>query len=201
MTQTLPNFIKKHAFALLIIFFAMLGFIAAFTLSVEKLEILANPNKVLPCDVNGVFNCGTVMKSAYASVFGIPWSFFGVAGYPAVLLFGLVLFEKIKYSRWLSILITLGGLGAFILSTYFIWLSAYVIGVFCPWCLLSAISSTAIFFLILTVNLKENNYELPEEQAIFFQRKIRAGWNTLFTLIWFIGMILFAYFPFWYGSM
>jgi uncharacterized membrane protein len=194
------KFIKKHYLAILIVLFASLGFFAAFTLSVDKIHILLNPDEVLPCNVNQIFNCGTVMRSPYASVFGIPWSFFGVAGYPAVGLFGLFMLERAKISRWLSALVTLGSFGAFALSSYFIWLSAYVIGVFCPWCLLSAISSTAAFFLIVTLNLKENNYELSEDRALFFQKKIKAGWNVLFTIIWFVGMVGFAYFPFWYGS-
>jgi uncharacterized membrane protein len=187
----MSNFLKKHYLALLIIAFAALGFLAAFTLSVEKIHILMNPNEVLPCDVNEIFNCGTVMKSPYASVFGIPWSFFGVAGYPAVGLFGLFMLERAKISKFLAYVVTLGGLGAFTLSTYFVWLSAYVIGVFCPWCLLSAISSTAVFFLILTINLQENNYGMSEQRALYFQRKIRAGWNLLFTSAWYIGMIPF----------
>jgi hypothetical protein len=66
--------------------------------------------------------------------------------------------------------------------------------------LLSAISSTAAFFLILTLNLKENNYNLPENRAIYFQKKIKAGWNVLLTVIWYVGMVAFAYFPFWNGS-
>lgn len=200
MSQTINQFIKKHYLAILMVLFAILGFTAAFTLSVEKIYILMNPNEVLPCDVNEIFNCATVMRSPYASIFGIPWSFFGIAGYPAVILFGLFMIEKAKISRWLAVLVTLGGLAAFTLSTYFVWLSAYVIGVFCPWCLLSAISSTAAFFLIVTHNLRENNYDLSENRALFFQKKIKAGWNVLFTIIWYIGMVLFAYFPFWYGS-
>ena len=51
----------------------------------------------------------------------------GVAGYPAVGLFGLFILERAKISRFLAVIVTLGGLGAFTLSTYFIWLSAYVI--------------------------------------------------------------------------
>jgi uncharacterized membrane protein len=196
----MSNFMKKHYLAILIVLFASFGFFAAFTLSVDKIHILMNPDEVLPCNVNQIFNCGTVMRSPYASVFGIPWSFFGVAGYPAVGLFGLFMLERAKISRWLAVLVTLGSFGAFTLSTYFIWLSAYVIGVFCPWCLLSAISSTAAFFLIVTLNLKENNYKLSENRALFFQKKIKAGWNVLFTIIWFVGMVGFAYFPFWYGA-
>ena len=202
MSQTnLSKFIKTHFYSLLICFFAATGFIAAFTLSVDKIHILMNPNEVLPCNVNEIFNCGTVMRSPYASIYGVPWSFFGIAGYPAVFLFGLFTIEKAKISRWLSSIVTLGGFGAFTLSTYFVWLSAYKIGVFCPWCLLSAVSSTAAFFLILTVNLRENNYEFSDQRAAYFKRKIKAGWNILLTSLWFVGMVLFAYFPFWSGKL
>ncbi|NJK71537.1 MAG: hypothetical protein HC932_04810 [Thermales bacterium] len=75
-------------------FFAICGFIAAFTLSIEKLHILQNPNQVLPCDISSIFNCQTVMKSPYANLGNIPYSFFGVAGYPAVMLAGLFLIQN-----------------------------------------------------------------------------------------------------------
>ena len=58
----------------------MLGFVAAFTLSLDKLDILKNPDQALPCNVNSVFNCGIVMRSKYAEFNGIPWSFLGIAG-------------------------------------------------------------------------------------------------------------------------
>lgn len=200
MLKKARQFFSENYLAITIFVFAVLGFTAAFTLTIDKFDILRNPNQELPCNINPLLNCGIVMRSKYAEVFGIPWSLLGVAGYPAVMLLALFLIQKRKLTLWLTWLITLPAFGAFALSTYFMYVSAYLIGVFCPWCILSAISSTVIFFTLLTINFVENNYQLPEKQVSYLQRKIRQGWNILFVIIWFVLLAIVEYFPFWYAN-
>jgi uncharacterized membrane protein len=194
--MTIKNFLGQDYVAILICLFAVFGFMASFTLSVDKIAILQDPNQSLPCNISGLLNCGAVMRSPYASVNNIPWSFFGVAGYPAALLLGLFLIERKKVSPWLAILTTLPAIGAFGLSTYFMWLSAYVIGVFCPWCILSAISSMNILFGLLSHHLANKNFGLPDDQAEFLARKIRGSWHVPVIFLWFLGIILLVWWPF-----
>lgn len=197
MFQTFKKFIYQNYIAIFIFIFAVLGFVAAFTLSLDKLDILKNPDQALPCNVNSVFNCGIVMRSKYAEFNGIPWSFLGIAGYPAVMLLALVYIEKKKLSIWLTWLTTLPAFGAFVLSTYFMFVSAYLIGVFCPWCIASAISSTVIFFGVITHNLIHKNYGIKEPLAGFISRKTELGFAIPFVVIWFILMGILEYLPFW----
>jgi uncharacterized membrane protein len=197
MTNNLMYFIKKNFLPILIIIFALCGFVAAFTLSVEKLDILKHPNQVLSCDINPFVSCGTVMRSKFAEVFGIPWSFAGIAGYPAVILLGLIYIERQKLSRWLSIISTAGIFFAFSLSTYFMYVSAYIIGAFCPWCVLSAISSTTIFFMILVLNIRHDNYELPDTWRIPLQNAVAKKLHVILIFLWFVGLIFFESLPFW----
>lgn len=198
MLKTIFSFLRRNHLGVIIFVFAILGFIASFTLSVDKLDILRNPNQQLPCNINSYFNCGIVMRSKYAEVAGIPWSFLGVAGYPAVMLLGLIIIERKKMSLWLTWLTTLPAFCAFALSTYFMYVSAYLIGVFCPWCIVSAVSATSIFFALITHNLAENNYNLKPEKADFIARKIKGGWSTPFVILWFILIAIVEYLPFWF---
>ena len=197
MSFNLGSFIKQHYLAIIICFFAFTGFVSAFVLTVEKFEVLRNPNAELACNINSVFNCGTVMKSPYAEVFGIPWSLLGVAGYPAAILTGLIYIDRKKTNRILTYLVTLPPLGAFILSSYFMWVTAYVIGAFCPWCVLSAISSTNIFFALLTIQIQENNLGFSDKIAKILQDKLRQGWGIYFMLLLYCIGIMIEWYPFY----
>jgi len=197
MTFDFGSFLKKNFLAIIICFFAFTGFIAATTLTIEKFEVLRNPNAELACNINTVFNCGTVMKSPYAEVFGIPWSLLGVAGYPAAILTGLIYIDRRKTNRILTYLVTLPPLGAFVLSSYFMWITAYQIGAFCPWCILSAISSVNIFFALLALQIEENNLGLPEKIAQAIQAKLKQGWGVYFILALYSIFVMMEWYPFY----
>jgi uncharacterized membrane protein len=196
MSFSLGDFIKKNYLAIIVCFFAVTGFIAAFTLTVEKFEVLRNPNAELACNINTVFNCGTVMKSSYSEAFGIPLSLLGVAGYPAAILTGLIYIDRKKTNRILSYLVTLPPLGAFLLSSYFMWVTAYEIGAFCPWCILSAISSVNIFFALLTIQIQENNLGFPEKIVQMLQNKLKQGWGIYFIILLYSIGVMVEWYPF-----
>lgn len=196
MNRIFLNFIKSKYLSLLVLFFACTGFIAAFYLTYEKIEILKNPNKIINCNINPFLNCDTVMKSSYAEFFGIPWSLFGVAGYCACLLLALFLLDNYKLNKYISWILTLGSFMAFVLSLYFMILSAYIIKVFCPWCILSAISSSNIFFTILTINIKENNYKL---QVDYYKNLLKKNYNLYFIFFFYLILSMVMAYPFIYG--
>lgn len=183
--------------ALIVCFFAITGFIAAFTLTIDKIDMLKNPNQVLSCNVNVLLNCGVVMKSQYAEAFGIPLSLLGVAGYPSALLTGIVLIERRKVSPIFAWLTTIPPFLAFALSCWFMYVSAYLIGVFCPWCLLSAFSSTCLFFAMLLIHFQEKNFGLPKRLAEYLQRKVNGGWHIPVIALFFLIVIILVSYPFW----
>ena len=196
MNVNFLDFVKTKYLALIVLFFAFTGFFASFYLTYEKIEILKNPNKIINCSINPFLNCDTVMKSSYAEFFGIPWSLFGVAGYCACLLLGLFLLNSYKINKYISWILTFGSIAAFVLSLYFMLLSAYVIKVFCPWCILSAISSSNIFFAILTINTKEDNYNL---QLNYYKNLIKKNYNIYFILLFYLVFCMIISYPFIYG--
>ena len=79
--------------------------------------------------------CSAVLGSAYASFAGIPTAGFGVMAYFAA--FSLAILATFGYARarvFLILLVT----GMFIASLGFLYLQAFVLHAFCPYCLLSA---------------------------------------------------------------
>lgn len=55
-----------------------IGFLAAFTLTVEKIALLKDPSYSPSCSINPVLSCGSVMTTSQAEVFGFPNPLLGI---------------------------------------------------------------------------------------------------------------------------
>ena len=69
----------------------VIGLIAAFTLTVEKFELATDPDYTPTCSLNPIVNCGSIMDTPQAAVFGFPNSLLGIAGFTAVLAIAVLL--------------------------------------------------------------------------------------------------------------
>lgn len=139
----------------------ILGLLAAFILSVERITQLTNPNAALLCNVNAILNCGAVMETWQAKVFGFPNSFIGLMAYPVVITVAVAGLAGVRFPRWFMATAQVGfGLG--LLFAYWLFFqSVYVIGVLCPLCLVVTVVTTILFETLLRYNLRENNLGLP----------------------------------------
>ena len=81
-----------------------------------------------PCSINEKWDCGTVNKSPFAMVWGVPVAAVGIAGY---LLLGFLALKG-SYSRLLDF--TLASLG---FSVYLAHIEKEVLGVWCIYCVIS----------------------------------------------------------------
>lgn len=127
----------------LIIIFATLGFIDAAYLLIIKLT----SSKAL-C-VPGLGDCWSVNNSTYSEWNGIPISVFGMLAYLSIL-FLVVYGPKMDFLRHFEHIFALGiGLAGFIFSIYLTYLQIAVIKAICPFCVISAITMTTVFVLVL----------------------------------------------------
>ncbi len=99
---------------------------------------------LLPCGLGG--GCDQVLNSPYATLFGVPIAWFGVAFYSIAA--GCGLFAWFGFEQSLRLSFILSGL-AFLFTVYLFYLQAAVIRAFCDYCLLSAFLVTSIFALHL----------------------------------------------------
>lgn len=98
----------------------------------------------VPCSI--VSGCETVLTSSYAEIGGIPLAGFGAASY--FLAFSLALLAAFgNRTTWLLFGILSAGMAAFTL--WLLYLQAFVIGAFCQFCLLSALTSITLFIIAL----------------------------------------------------
>ena len=131
----------------------VIGLIAAFTLTVEKFELVTDPDYTPTCSLNPIVNCGSIMDTPQAAVFGFPNSLLGIAGFTAVLAIAVLLTPATPAWIWMS---TQVGLSAAVVFVH--WLivqSLYEIGALCPYCMAVWIVVVVAFWYVTLRNLDQ----------------------------------------------
>jgi uncharacterized membrane protein len=113
----------------------VVGLVAAFMQTLEKITLLKNANAVLTCDINSVFSCSNVLNAWQSSVFGFPNSLMCMALFTIFMTAGLAGLLASKLSR--AFRLTVQGLSLFTLgfALWFLWQSTYRINSLCLYCL------------------------------------------------------------------
>ena len=159
--------------------------IASFVLSVEAVELAANPDAVLSCSINVVLNCATVGIHPSAHLLGFPNSFLGLMAEPVVITVAIAGLAGVKFPRKFmfaaQIVYTIG----FLFALWLFGTSYFVIGALCPWCLLVTATTTFVWFAITRYNIRENNLYLPKKVSSWAHSIIQRDYDkvALFSLI------------------
>jgi uncharacterized membrane protein len=187
---------SNKALFITMLVFGSLGLIAAFALSVERVEQLINPDAQLICNFNLLFNCGIVMKTPQSHVFGFPNSFIGLMGFSVVVTVAVVGLAKAKLPRWFWFVAQIGyGLGL-IFAYWLFYNSVFDIQVLCPWCLLVTFSTTMLFETLLHYNLRENNLFLSKDLHKKVTSFLDKDYDKFITAVWLAANIFLVLFIF-----
>lgn len=114
-------------------------------------------------------DCEVVNTSPYSEIMGIPVALLGVLGYSAILflnLWGLV--AKNNWARTIPSAIMWVSFFGVLFSLYLTYIELFVLRAICPWCVVSAITISAIFLLSLweiRVGLQIAQEPLPQVEA------------------------------------
>lgn len=114
---------------------ALVGLLDSAYLTVKHLK-----EEVVPCSL--ITGCEQVLTSSHAEMFGIPLGVYGAIAY--FLAFSLAILT-IFGNRKMWFVFGLLASVMFVYTLYLLYVQAFVIGAFCQFCLLSAISSTTLF--------------------------------------------------------
>ena len=174
---------RKWVFGTMLVF-GITGLIAAFTLAVEEFQVLKQPTTILSCNINLVLNCGIVMKTWQASVFGFPNMFIGLMGFPIVITIALLGLSNVRFPRWFLIGAEIG----YILCTLFAyWLffnSLYAIQVLCPWCLVVTFSMTMLSATITHYNLQQNTFGFEKATQKKVENFLAKDYDKFAVAVW-----------------
>lgn len=171
---------RPIALAVWLIIAGVIGWWAAFQLTLEKLHALANPGSSASCDFSILVQCTANLESWQGSVFGFPNPLIGVTCWVAPIVVGVAILSGARFSRWFWLLFELGMTFAFVFVVWLISQSIFVLGTLCPWCMLVWTVTIPLFWIVTVRNLAEGVY--GEGAAQRFGSAVR-GWVIPIVLI------------------
>ena len=182
-------------------FGGLIGFIAAFILTVEKIALINNPNYVPSCNISPLISCGSVMKTGQSAIFSFPNSLMGIAGFAIVTTIGIILITgawQTKIKRWFWLGLQLGTVLGLVLIHWLIYQSIYVIGALCPYCMVVWAVTIPIFWYTTLRNLRVGVITTPPSLKGVVDFAQRHHGDIL--MAWFliiIGLILNHFWYYW----
>lgn len=178
--------------------FASTALISAFTLSVEKIHLLKNPDAVLSCSFNVILNCAGVMNTWQASVFfGIPNMYFGLVAFPVIIAVAVAaLWGGAKYKKGFLLTMNIGILLGTIFAYWLFYNSLYAIQILCPWCLVVTFSCTMMLAASTHMSLRENVLNLNEKTNKKVQKFLKSGFHQLIVASWVVLNIALVFIQF-----
>lgn len=158
----------------------VIGFIAAFALTLDKFALLENPDAQLSCNFSVLIGCSTNLNSPQGEVFGFPNSLLGIVFWSATITVGVALLAGAALSRWFWVLYALGAAGSLAFVIWFISQSIFVLHVLCPWCMVTWAVTIPLFWIVVLHAARSGAIPLPESarrsaSAVF-------GWIPFITL-------------------
>lgn len=177
-------------YAVWLIIASVIGWWAAFQLTVEKFALLENPDEALSCDLSLFIQCSTNLQSWQGSVFGFPNPILGLAGWMAPLVVGVAVLAGAKFPRWFWLTFGAGIAFAFGLVCWLIGQSLYDLFVLCPWCMVTWAVTIPTFFatmLHLTRNGAFTSSKTTQERASRLM-----VWVPLMTIVAYAVIIMLA---------
>jgi len=165
--------------------------VASFWQSVERFNLLKNPNTPLSCDINPVIDCGSVLGHRLAALFGFPNAFIGMVMFAMLFMAGLGLWTGSKLSSGFRNIVMILSTIAVAFSVWFFYVSLYIIGKACIFCLVIWPASVLLFWYGLLYWL--NNREKSSKWQTKILRLGAKNHLAVLVLIYAIMILLFLF--------
>ncbi len=129
MTDTRPAHIAAPVWlGVLLIVTGLAGLLGSFSLSVERVELLVNPQEALGCDLNPFLTCSGAINSDQGELFGFPNPFLGLMAFPAPIIMGALTLGRVAMPRWVWTVFSVGVLGGMAIVLYLAQQSIFFLG-------------------------------------------------------------------------
>lgn len=178
-----------RASALWVLIAGGLGLAAAFTLTVEKIELLINPAYVPSCSLNPVLSCGSVMVTRQASVFGFPNPLIGIVAFTLVVATGVLAVAKVQLPQWYWAGLAAGTTLGVAFIHWLIFQSLYRIGALCPYCMVVWAVTVPLLVVVASIALRP----LAGNGVL----RVLHQWRWSLVALWFTALILMILVRFW----
>ncbi|RCH65453.1 hypothetical protein DT019_28580 [Streptomyces sp. SDr-06] len=186
-----------RGFARLVVLTGAAGLLASWVITLDEFALLRNPDFVPGCSLNPVISCGTIMKSAQASVFGFPNPMLGLVAYGIVACVGMSLLGGGRFGRWYWLTLNAGALLGVGFVSWLQFESLYRIDALCLWCCLAWAATIVLFWQVTSLNLVKGALPAPSWVRGLFAE---FGWAVPVLHLGVVGMlILTRWWDFWTG--
>ena len=145
---------RPLSLAIVLIVTGAIGWYAAFSLTLDKLAVLANPQADLHCNFSILVQCGVNLGSWQGSLLGFPNPILGLGGFVAPIAVGVALLAGATFARWFWIAFNVGVFGAFAFCLWLAYQSIFNLGTLCPWCMLVWSVTIPMFWTLTLANAR-----------------------------------------------
>lgn len=180
----------------LLIITALIGMVASFALTYDKIQVLKDANYQPSCNINPILSCGSVMETEQASLLGVPNTIFGLVAFSMLFAFGFLLAGGAIVKRWIWIGAQLVATMGVIFMHYLFFQGVFRINAICPWCFVVWMITIPTFWYITIYNLQTGNIKLPgkfSSLSIFIQKR-----HGDILLVWYLIIFGILLTHFWY---
>ncbi|GAA2526477.1 vitamin K epoxide reductase family protein [Microbacterium mitrae] len=179
---------RPTVFAIWLIIAGVIGWWAAFQLTLERFHLLQNPDAILNCDISPLVQCKANLESAQGAVFGFPNPILGLTMWVAPIVVGVAILAGARFAKWFWFLFWCGFVFA---MGFVIWLmtqSIYELGTLCPWCMVTWAVVIPSFWAVTFHVMRQGVFgdgarELGEKLM---------GWTPLFTVVSYVAVAVMA---------
>lgn len=185
----------KKILPYIFIVFAIIGLVASFALTYDKIQTLKNPDYIPSCNINPILSCGSVMKTEQSNLLGVPNPIFGLIGFSMLLAFGIALAGGAKLQRWLWRTINAGALVGFGFFLYLFFESVFRLHTICPYCFVVWMIVPPVLWYTTLYNLREGNIKLGLGKGL---KSFMVKHHGNILLIWYVIVFLILLTHFWY---
>ncbi|MEV8238870.1 vitamin K epoxide reductase family protein [Microbacterium testaceum] len=180
---------RPVAVAIWLVFAGIVGWWAAFSLTMERFAQLQSPGEAASCDFSVLVQCSANLQSPQGSVFGFPNPIIGLTAWMAPVVVGMALLAGARFARWFWALFWLGFAFAI---TFVVWLisqSIFVLATLCPWCMVTWSVVIPSFFVVTLHVLREGVIPAPRVRHV---AERLMPWVPLMTLAAFVVIAVIA---------
>ena len=164
---------------------------ASLVLAIETLRLAEDANAKLGCNISAVISCGKVSTSWQSNLLGFPNPFLGLICEPVVITVAIAGLMGVVFPKLFLKVATFIYFLGFIFAIWLFSQSYFVIGAFCPWCLLVTFSTITVFSSMLKLNIRFNAFNFSEETNLKLNKFYDRGLD-LATLSVLYGSLIFA---------
>lgn len=196
MAKIISNLKSNNKFAHFLILTSVIGLVASFILTIEKIQLLKDPKVQLSCNFNPVVSCGSVINSPQAEAFGFANPLIGLVGFAVIITIGVGMIAGAKYKKWFWLGLQAGTIFGVLFASWLFYQSLYVIKALCPFCIVVWAVVIALFVYVTRYNLITENIKVKKSFKSLSNWFCENAWFVV--VLWYLAIFVAILNKFWY---